>query len=179
MPEREYFQVRLAGTGGPGLGLGGRFLADALVADGMQVASSQTYEPTSRGGTSRTDLVVSGGSVDYPLVTGLDYLLILDQTAIEDSARLVRDDGLVLVDEVLVPDPPRGEFATHVLPLTASARGLGNLRVANVVSLGALAAMSGICSFANLEIVVERSAPAKFRDLNLSALRAGQKLAMS
>jgi 2-oxoglutarate ferredoxin oxidoreductase subunit gamma len=177
MAERTHFQARLTGTGGQGLALGGRLLADALVADGMQVAQSQSYEPTSRGGMSRSDLVVSVGPVDYPLVTGLDYLLILDQSAIEGSARLLHDDGLVLVDSDLVPDPPHGDFTTYALPLTSSARRLGNLLVANVVSLGALVALSGICSFAKLEIVVQRSAPAKYRDLNLSALRSGQDLA--
>lgn len=175
--ERLNFQARLAGTGGQGLALGGRLLADALIADGKHVAQSQSYEPTSRGGTSRSDLVVSSGPIGFPLLTGIDFLLVLDQTAIEDSGSLINDDGLVIVDSDRVAEPPQGEFTTCPLPLTASARDLGNARVANVVSLGALVALSGICSFENLEIVVQQSAPAKFRDLNLNALRTGRELA--
>ena len=179
MTEVTHFQARLAGTGGQGLALGGRLLAEALVADGLQVAQSQSYEPTSRGGLSRSDLVVSAGPVDYPLVTAIDYLLLLEQKALDGSASLINDAGLVLVDSDLVPDPPRGEFKVVALPLTASARDLGNPRVANVVSLGALVALSDICTFSNLEIVVQQSVPPKFRDLNLNALRTGQKLALS
>jgi 2-oxoglutarate ferredoxin oxidoreductase subunit gamma len=113
------------------------------------------------------------------LVTAIDYLVLLEQKALDGSASLINDEGLVLVDSDLVPDPPRGEFTVVALPLTASARGLGNPRVANVVSLGALVELSNICTFSNLEIVVQQSAPSKFRDLNLSALRAGRKLALA
>jgi 2-oxoglutarate ferredoxin oxidoreductase subunit gamma len=178
MAERN-FQARLTGTGGQGLALGGRLLADALVSEGLQVAQSQSYEPTSRGGTSRSDLVVSTGPLGYPLVTGLDYLLVLDQSAIEGSERLVKKAGVVIVDSDRVPTPPTGAFTLHSLPLTAAARDLGNPLVANVLSLGALVTFADICSFSALEIVVERSTPAKYRDLNLIALRAGQTLAQS
>ncbi len=52
-------ELRLGGTGGQGLVLSGKMLADALAASGMCVAQSQTYEPTSRGGYCNADLVVS------------------------------------------------------------------------------------------------------------------------
>lgn len=71
MAERRAWQARLSGSGGQGLGLAGRLLADALVAEGWRVALSQSYEPTSRGGLSRSDLVVDGAAVDYPLATDL------------------------------------------------------------------------------------------------------------
>lgn len=172
-------QIRLAGTGGQGLGLAGRLLADALVAQGLRVAQSQTYEPTSRGGASRSDLVVARDSVDYPLVTRLDYLVLLDQSALEDADELLDDRALVIIDADRVPAPPHGGFAVHALHPTASARQLGNPRVANVISLGALVSLSSLCDFTTLEQVVARSTPAKFRELNLAALREGQRLAES
>jgi 2-oxoglutarate ferredoxin oxidoreductase subunit gamma len=59
---------------------------------------------------------------------------------------MINDDAIVLVDEELVPDPPEGDFKVHALPLTRTAISLGNLRVTNVVSLGALIALGDICS---------------------------------
>ena len=170
-------QIRLAGTGGQGLGLAGRLLADALVAQGMRVAQSQTYEPTSRGGASRSDLVVARDSVDYPLVTRLDYLVLLDQSALEDADELLDPHALVIIDADRVPAPPQGGFAVHALHPTVSARQLGNPRVANVVSLGALVSLSSLCDFETLEQAVSRSTPPKFRELNIAALREGQRLA--
>lgn len=171
-------QIRLAGTGGQGLGLAGRLLADALVAEGLHVAQAQTYEPTSRGGSSRSDLVVARGPVDYPLVTALDYLVLLDQGALEDSATLLHDDALVLTDADRVPSPPGVGRALHALHPTSAARALGNPRVANVIALGALVGLSGLCAFETLESVVATSTPPKFRDLNIAALREGRKLAL-
>ena len=62
-------EIRLSGSGGQGLILAAGILAEALVAEGRSAAQSQSYEPTSRGGLSRSDLVVSDGEADYPLVT--------------------------------------------------------------------------------------------------------------
>ncbi|MCP5115732.1 MAG: 2-oxoacid:ferredoxin oxidoreductase subunit gamma, partial [bacterium] len=63
-------EIRLSGAGGQGLILGGLILAEALVKDGWDVAKWQNFEPLSRGGASRSDLVASRGGVDFPLITG-------------------------------------------------------------------------------------------------------------
>src|SRR3990172_7649104 len=71
-------EVRLSGTGGQGLILAGMILSDAVVLEGKWAAQSQSYEPLSRGGSSRADVVISAEEGDYPLVTEPDFLLVLD-----------------------------------------------------------------------------------------------------
>jgi 2-oxoglutarate ferredoxin oxidoreductase subunit gamma len=83
----------------------------------------------------------------------------------------------VLIDEELVPDPPTGDFRVLALPLTRTAISLGNLRVTNVVSLGALIALTGICSLETLESAIKRITPKKYEQMNLDAVRAGFELA--
>jgi len=170
------FEIRLSGTGGQGLGLGGKMLAAALSSEGMHVAQSQSYEPTSRGGMSRSDLVVTPETADYPLATGLDYLLILDTKAMSTSEGMINDDAVVLVDEELVPNPPEGDFKVYALPLSKTAISLGNLRVTNVVSLGALIALGDICSIETMEAAIKRVTPKKYAQMNLDAVRAGFEL---
>ena len=63
-------EIRFSGSGGQGLILAARILAAALVAQGRNVAQSQSYEPVSRGGLSRSDLVISDGEADFPLGGG-------------------------------------------------------------------------------------------------------------
>ena len=155
------FEMRLSGTGGQGLGLAGKMLTAALSSNGLHVAQSQSYEPTSRGGMSRSDLVVTTGTAEYPLATKLDYLLILDQRAVSISEGMIGDSALVLVDEELVPDPPQGKFTIHALPLAKTAIALGNLRVTNVVSLGLIIALTNICSLETLEAAIKRVTPKK------------------
>ncbi|MFV2093479.1 MAG: 2-oxoacid:acceptor oxidoreductase family protein, partial [Hyphomicrobiales bacterium] len=103
-------EMRFSGSGGQGLNLSASIFSAALLGTGKSVAQSQSYEPTSRGGLSRADIVVSDGTSDYPLVTGLDYLVILDACAIEVSQGLIRDSAVVLVDALKVPHTPTGKF---------------------------------------------------------------------
>jgi 2-oxoglutarate ferredoxin oxidoreductase subunit gamma len=174
------FEIRIGGTGGQGLILCAKMLADALCATGRRVAQSQTYEPTSRGGFCNSDLVISNGEVDFPLATALDYLVLLDRLAVKPSWPLLKPGALVIADTRLCPDIPEGErngsHHTHHLPLSRTAIELGSERVANIVALGALAALAGICERAALEQAVRAETPNSFLDLNLDALAAGYRL---
>jgi len=171
-------QIRFSGSGGQGLQLTARILATALVQDGHHVAQSQSYEPTSRGGLSRSDLVVSTGEVDYPLVTRLDYLLILDQLAVSASSGLIRDDAIVLIDEERVPEPPQGKHRILSLPLLQEARRIGNPRAANVLSLAVLLTVGVLCDRETIEVTLRKMVPERFLDLNLAALQVGYDLAI-
>lgn len=173
MSTAKAYEIRLSGTGGQGLGLGGKMLAAALSSEGLHVAQSQSYEPTSRGGMSRSDLVVTGQTADYPLATALDYLLILDDRALSISEGMIKNNAIVLVDEELVKNPPKGKFKVHALPLSRTAISLGNLRVTNVVSLGALIALGEFCSLETMEAAIRRITPEKYAQMNLDAVRAG------
>lgn len=169
-------QVRLSGSGGQGLILSGRVLAAALVLEGKRVAQSQSYEPTSRGGLSRSDLVIGNEIPDYPLVTALDYLLILDDCAAAASTTVLRPGATVLTDDLHVTEPPSGDFTVHRLPLAETARALGNVRATNMVALGALVGLTGICARASLELAVRGGVPKRFVELNLTAIDEGRQL---
>lgn len=173
----EQFEIRLSGSGGQGLILGASVLAEALMAEGYKVAQSQAFEPVSRGGVSRSDLVVARQPPGYPLVTALDLLLVLDQPAVEVSQKMIRPGGLVLVDRQRVGQPPKGEWRLHALPLLEAAREAGNLRVANMVALGALAALGELCGLPSLRDAVRHTAPAAFVEVSLAGLEAGDAMA--
>ena len=169
-------EIRLAGSGGQGLITGARILFEALSMEGRRAAQSQSYEPTSRGGFCYSDLILADDATDYPLVTGLDVLIALDQTGADRSAAMVKPGATVLYDERLVTSPPAGEFDSHALPLNAQAVSAGSARGANIVALGAYAAMSGTCSLESLEEAIRRETPERFIAMNLEAARAGFRL---
>ena len=174
-------EIRIGGTGGQGLILSAKMLADALCAPGRRVAQSQTYEPTSRGGFCNSDLVVSQEEVDYPLATALDCLVLLDRMAVKPSWPLLKPGALVIADTRLCPELPKAkkgaEYVGYHLPLTRTAIELGSERVANIVALGALVSLGNICERKVLEQAVRAETPKAFLDLNMDALAAGYKLA--
>lgn len=169
-------QIRFSGSGGQGLLLSAKILAAVLAETGKNVAQSQSYEPVSRGGLSRADLVITDGEAAFPLSDQLDYLLILHGSAVDASDHLLRSNSTVIVDAELVPNPPKGDFTVYSLPFTETARKLGNKRVANIVALGALVSISDICPEAALEMIIKDKTPKNFLRLNLEALDAGQKM---
>ncbi|MBT4932431.1 MAG: pyruvate ferredoxin oxidoreductase [Rhodospirillaceae bacterium] len=171
------YEIRFSGSGGQGLQLSAKILAYALNLADKRIAQSQSYEPTSRGGLSRSDLVVSEGVAVYPLVTSLDYLIVLDQDALDISLPLLKEQSIVIADTRHVPEPPSGAYSVYHLPLSETALKLGNERVANIISLGALISLGDICSYAFLEEAVRAMVPSKFLTLNLEALAEGYGMA--
>ena len=175
----DQLEIRFSGTGGQGLLLCGRLLAEALIGEGKTVAQSQSYEPTSRGGVSRSDLVVADRRVDYPLVTALDYLVVLEQSAVAVSNGLIRAGSTVITDAARVTTPPEGDYTLHALALSDTALALGNERVTNVVALGAFSALSTLCRPDSLKQAVREGTPARFMDINLEALGEGARMALA
>ncbi|MFQ5565061.1 MAG: 2-oxoacid:acceptor oxidoreductase family protein [Paracoccaceae bacterium] len=173
---RENFEIRFGGSGGQGLQLSAKLLADALNHEGCKVARSQSYEPTSRGGLSRADLVVAADSIDYPLITALDFLVLLDQPPVAISLPLLNPDALVIADARRVTDLPARDYDVHLLPLSETALALGNERVTNIVALGVFAGLSKVCAFGTLEQAVRDGVPPRFLDLNLRSFARGVKL---
>lgn len=172
------FEIRFSGSGGQGLQLCAKLLSAALAREGKTVAVSQGYEPTSRGGLSRADMVVSdAGAAEYPLVTALDYLVVLDRAAAGISEGLVRKGGLVLTDAKRVDAMAKGKYEIRQMPFTETALRLGNERVANVIALAAMVGIAGICARETLEQTIRAGTPPKFLDLNIEAMREGYAMA--
>ncbi|MFZ1415482.1 MAG: 2-oxoacid:acceptor oxidoreductase family protein [Defluviicoccus sp.] len=169
-------ELRLSGSGGQGLQFSARVLAEALLHEGRTVAQSQSYEPTSRGGVSRSDLVVSDGGIDYPLVTRLDYLVILDEVAAQFPPALLKPTATILVDESRLQTSVAGPWTIRRSRFCEIARSLGNERAGNIVALGALTALASLCSYASMTAALTAETPPKFLALNREALDAGWRL---
>ncbi len=169
-------EIRIGGTGGQGLILSAKMLADAMAASGKRVAQSQSYEPTSRGGFCNADLVIADGEVDFPLLTAIDHLVLLDRLAVQRSWPLLKPSALIIADTRLCPDLSEEEYRSRRLPLSVTALELGSERVTNIVALGALVALSGICDRERIAQAVRAETPRGFFDLNMDALEAGYVL---
>ncbi len=169
-------EIRIGGTGGQGLILSARMLAGALAEAGRRVAQSQTYEPTSRGGFCSADLVLTDGEGDFPLVTALDHLVLLDRSAVQPSWPLLKPGALVIADTRLCPELPEGTYRRYHLPLSRAALELGSERVTNIVALGVLVEVGGLCDRQRIERAVRMETPRGYLDINMDALAAGRSM---
>ena len=171
------YEVRLSGEGGQGLILAGIILAEAAIGDGRNAVQTQAYGPESRGGASRSDIVISDGEIDYPKATRLDLLLALTQEGCDKYVRDVAPGGLVIVDRDTVSAVPPGRYTVVALPILAAAKErAGRALVANIVSLGAIAALAKVVSPSALERAVLARVPRGTEELNRRALEVGRAL---
>ncbi len=171
------YEVRLSGSGGQGLILMGIILAEAIgIYDGKYVAQTQSYGPEARGGSSKSEIIVSDEEIDYPKVMHLDLLLAMNQKSCNEFYPDLKPDGLLIVDSTFVTQVPTPK--AFQVPFTRIAREKFKREVvANIIALGALAQLSPIVSGKAVESAVLARVPRGTEKLNRDALKAGMNAA--
>ncbi len=167
------YEIRLSGSGGQGLILMGIILAEAVgVYDGKYVAQTQSYGPEARGGSSKSEVIVSDVEIDYPKAMKLDLLLAMNQRSCDDFFSDLRPEGILIVDSTLVTQLPTSR--AYQVPFTRIARETFKREVvANIIALGALSQLSPIVSAKAVEAAVLARVPKGTEKLNRDALKAG------
>ncbi|MBI3097293.1 MAG: 2-oxoacid:acceptor oxidoreductase family protein [Planctomycetes bacterium] len=169
------FEIIIAGKAGQGIQKLGAILAETVIRDGNHAAQIENYGPAARTGISLTEVVAEGEPIDFPLVENANVLLAMTSEALAAHLPRVRRaaNPIVLVDSTHVKNPPPGAWA---VPVSATAKEeFGLPMAANVVMLGAFAAVSKLFTLASAEAVVARSVTRSVEQ-NLAALRRGYAL---
>jgi len=171
------YEIRLSGSGGQGLILMGIILAEAAgIYDGRYVAQTQNYGPEARGGSSKSEVVISDEEIDYPEAMNLDLLLAMNQSSCDDYYPDLKPEGLLIVDSTFVTQVPTSN--AFQIPFTRIAREKFQREVvANIIALGALSQLSSMVSPKAVESAVSRRVPKGTEKLNHDALRMGRFVA--
>jgi indolepyruvate ferredoxin oxidoreductase beta subunit len=136
-------QILLSGVGGQGILFLSRLLAEAAIAGGFPVLTSETHGMAQRGGVVVSHLKVGG--FDSPLVrTGrADLLLVLKRENVPLHRPFLADGGALIVNAPVATDPGSG-VRVHAVDADALALSAGNPHAVNLVLLGfALARVGG------------------------------------
>jgi 2-oxoglutarate ferredoxin oxidoreductase subunit gamma len=167
-------EIRLAGFGGQGIILSGHILGKAATLfERRNAVFTQSYGPEARGGSCSADVVISEGTIHNPKVGEPNVLVLMSQGALTTYGGCA-EDGVMIVDRDLVnlTEEPKG-VTVYRVPFTRMAEELGKTIVANIVMLGALAALGGVVTYDSLKESVVSSIPAGTEELNLSAFNKG------
>lgn len=173
------YEIRFSGSGGQGLILAGVIFAEAAsIYDKKNAVQSQSYGPEARGGASKSEVIISDQRIDFPKATEIDLQLSLTQESCNKYYKDVKPQGTLLLDEDFVKQVPKGTFRVIKLPIirTASEQ-IGKAFVANIVALGAIAAITGQVSYESVEKAVLSRVPKGTEEMNKKALKAGFDLA--
>lgn len=171
------WEILLAGSGGQGLGLAGKILGEAAIAErDYFVTHSQSYGARARGGFSQSSLVISAEEIVYPLLERADLLVALSEKGYSRFMSAVRDSGTIIYDD----DSgirPLGKVKEFGFPFFSEAEKIEHPRGVTLMALGAANFFLDIVSQESLEKAVENNFSGKMRELNLLACRRGREMA--
>jgi len=173
----------VAGFGGQGIMTLGKLLCTAAMSEGRNVTYLQSYGAEVRGGTANCRVVISPGTIYSPLVEQADSLVMLNQLSYDRFGAALKPGGVMLLNGSTVSAAPESHPPGTRLfqaPVTEMAAEMGSVKVANVIMLGALLALTGLvgrqtCLKALQDLLGQRKP--ELLELNVRALERGAQLA--
>lgn len=172
--------VIMAGFGGQGVMLMGQLLTYAGMVDNKQVSWMPAYGPEMRGGTANCTVVVSDAPVGSPVVSEPMAVIAMNLPSLDKFEPSVKPGGILIYNSSLIHRAPvRKDVRVIAVPANEIAAELGNTRVANMVVLGALLAVTNVVSASAVETALKKALPAHRQDLlplNLQAIERGREL---
>jgi 2-oxoglutarate ferredoxin oxidoreductase subunit gamma len=169
-------QIICAGFGGQGIMLMGKVLAEAGMREGYNVTWLPSYGAEVRGGTAHSMVHISREKIASPTVSTPTACIVMNKPSLTKFMNKIKKGGLLIantsmVDKIL----ERKAIRIAGLPLTALASELGNIKVANMIAVGAFIRLKKILSIKTILGELDRMLVAK-KDiifLNKKAVKLG------
>ena len=170
-------ELIVAGFGGLGALAIGKNLAEAGMAEGLNVTWAPSYGPEMRGGTANCSVVLSDKAIGSPVFARSTELIALNEPSLVKFEAGVLPGGTVFVNSDVVTDKvSRPDLTAYYIPCSKIAEEVGNPKVANMVMLGAYVAATKILKPETIETMIQEmftGPKAKFVPLNIEAFRRG------
>jgi 2-oxoglutarate ferredoxin oxidoreductase subunit gamma len=170
-------KIVIGGFGGQGVVLAGTILAQAAMDEDRFVTQMVSYGAEMRGGTANTTVVISDTRIASPVIERPDVVIVLNGPALDKFEERIVSGGLVVVNTSLADRAvQRDDLEVVEVAATETANRLGNVRVANIVALGALVGQTGIVKTGSVERAIEELFSQKkpgLIEINKKALQEG------
>lgn len=167
-----------AGFGGQGVLFIGKVTAQAAMLAKKYVTWIPSYGPEMRGGTANCSVIVSNKKIGSPTVARPDLAIVMNVASYEKYLNLVAPGGTLFVNSSIIPESS-GREDLHIVrvPVNKIAHQMGNDKVANIVMLGAMQAVTSVIpeeamNQALLELAGKKP---ELAELNAQALKAGKE----
>ena len=173
-------RIIIAGSGGQGIMLVGRVLAEAAMRENKYVTWLPAYGAEVRGGTAHCMVIISDTDIGSPYIDKADTLIIMNNNSFHRFKNRIENNGLLIINSSLVDTGiNKGKYSIRQYSFTDIAIRLGNIKVANMVALGCFVAEKNIVEAKSISKVIETLAPPDKRgliEINKKALQEGMKL---
>jgi len=170
-------KMLLAGFGGQGIMAMGQLLAYGAMVEGKEVSWLPAYGVEMRGGTANCSVVVSDRPISSPVASEPDVLVVMNKPSLDKFENTLKPGGRLFINSSLIDQSPRRrDIQTYYVPANELADGLGDLRVANVIMLGAILAVERPVKKESLQEALKKvfsEGKQKLVSINIQALQVG------
>ncbi|XMB68066.1 2-oxoacid:acceptor oxidoreductase family protein [Mycoplasmatota bacterium zrk1] len=172
-------KIIVAGFGGQGVMLMGQLLAYAATNKDLNTLWFPSYGPETRGGTANCQVIISEEDIYSPVFSKCDTAIIMNGPSLDKFESRVAPGGKILINSSLVSrEVTRTDIEVIKVPVNEIALELGNLKVANMVMLGAYLEVLKIFSIDDIIKVLKKTfgeGKSHLIDVNREALKIGSK----
>ncbi|MGC9383232.1 MAG: 2-oxoacid:acceptor oxidoreductase family protein [Kosmotogaceae bacterium] len=169
----------IAGFGGQGVMLMGQVLATAAMIEDKHSTWLPSYGPEMRGGTANCTVVISEEMIGSPIADTPTSVIAMNIPSLLKFEEKLSSEGLLIINTSVVDrEPSRKDIQVAKIDANKIAEEIGNLRVANMVVLGAYVEKTGLISMDSIEKAFERKLTgkkAKLIEMNTKAVKAGME----
>lgn len=131
-------EIICAGFGGQGILLLGKMLAACAMEEDKHTTWMPSYGAEVRGGTAYSMAIISDGPIASPVVSSPDAAIVMNEPSFKKFRGKIKKGGFLFINSSIVRSaPPIKNVSMIKLPFTDIAAGLGNVKAANMVALGA------------------------------------------
>jgi len=174
-------EIIIAGFGGQGVLFAGQVLAYAAMDLGKEVTWIPSYGPEMRGGTANCTVVIGDEEIGSPLVEFPPAAIVLNLPSYDKYEAFIQKGGVLVVNASMVDrGSTRDDITTIFVHANEIAEEIGDRKLTNMVTVGALLACLPELSIEALEAALKAHLPARHHKLlpsNYAALRKGYEVA--
>ena len=173
-------RILMAGFGGQGIMFMGKLLAYASIKEGKNVTWLPSYGAQMRGGTANCMVVTSTQRIGSPYVVEPDCLIVMNRPSLDKFEASVQSGGLLMMNSSIIKEElKRKDLVAHKIPASDIAENIGNIRVSNMVALGAFVGVQSIVSVDALVDSLDHVLSVRHKEMltmNKTALTRGFKM---
>lgn len=168
-----------SGFGGQGVMLIGQIIATSAMFEDKHSTWLPSYGPEMRGGTANCTVVVSDEDIGSPVTSNPNELIIMNIPSLIKFEPKLKKNGFMIVNTSVVDrKAKRDDINITYIDANNIAEELGNLKVANMVVLGAYIGKTKCVSLESIEKAFKKKLTgkkAKLIDLNIKAVKKGME----
>lgn len=173
-------EIIIAGFGGQGVLSMGQTLGYAAMVEGKNVSWMPSYGPEMRGGTANCITIVSDSTISSPIVSRFDTGILLNQPSMEKFESRIKPGGIIVYESTnILHASDRKDIGIYAIPAADAANKLNNVKVANMILLGAFLEKKPIISLDGVMAALKKVLPERYHNLlpiNRQALEVGAEL---